>query len=87
MPAFAPLRPDLTGAQVDVLAFDAALARGDEASLACAVELYRGPLLAECEWAASPEEPVLLVAINVERRQQFGLRDLLLKINSAATAR
>ena len=27
------------------------------------------------------------VAINVERRQQFGLRDLLLKINLAASAR
>jgi predicted ATPase/DNA-binding SARP family transcriptional activator len=39
---------DLTGAQVDVLAFDAALARGDEASLQNAVELYRGPLLEEC---------------------------------------
>src|SRR5207247_7517972 len=40
---------ELAGAEVDVLAFDAALARGDEAALACAVELYRGPLLAECD--------------------------------------
>ena len=30
---------------------------------------------------------VILVAINIERRRKFGLRDLLLKINSAATAR
>src|SRR5437763_11132705 len=36
---------DLAGAEVDVLTFDAALARGDEASLERAVELYRGPLL------------------------------------------
>jgi predicted ATPase/DNA-binding SARP family transcriptional activator len=46
------LRLDLAGASVDVLAFDAALARGDAASLAQAVALYRGALLEDCaeEW-------------------------------------
>jgi DNA-binding SARP family transcriptional activator len=43
---------DLTGAAVDVLGFDAALARGDAASLREVVALYRGPLLERCaeEW-------------------------------------
>lgn len=44
---------DLAAAEVDVLAFDAAVARGDPSSLAEAVALYRGPLLEECAepWA------------------------------------
>src|SRR5262249_48052963 len=49
---------DLTGASVDVLAFDAAIARGNHdplrgyPALEEAVVLYRGPLLEECteEW-------------------------------------
>src|SRR5262249_33158440 len=43
---------DLTGAAVDVVAFDAAIAAGDERSLEAAVALYRGPLLEGCleEW-------------------------------------
>jgi DNA-binding SARP family transcriptional activator len=43
---------DLTGAEVDVLAFDAALARGDPGALEEAISLYRGPLLEACteEW-------------------------------------
>src|SRR5262249_26528304 len=46
------LRLDLAGASVDVLTFDAAVARADAASLAEAVQLYRGPLLEDCaeEW-------------------------------------
>jgi predicted ATPase/class 3 adenylate cyclase len=36
---------DLAGAEVDVVAFDQALAKGDAASLERAVALYRGPLL------------------------------------------
>jgi DNA-binding SARP family transcriptional activator len=44
-PTPASLALDLAGASVDLLAFDAALARGDAASLAEAVSLYRGPLL------------------------------------------
>src|SRR5579859_4958113 len=42
----------LADATVDVLAFDAAIARGDSASLEEAVSLYRGPLLEGCtlEW-------------------------------------
>jgi predicted ATPase/DNA-binding SARP family transcriptional activator len=49
---------DLSKAEVDVLAFDAAVARGDRASLAAAVELYRGPLLEECTepWAFQERE-------------------------------
>ena len=39
------LRLDLTEASVDVLAFDAAIKRGDTASLEQAVALYRGALL------------------------------------------
>jgi predicted ATPase/DNA-binding SARP family transcriptional activator len=39
---------ELSGAAVDVLAFDTAIARGDGASLTEAVRLYRGPLLADC---------------------------------------
>jgi predicted ATPase/DNA-binding SARP family transcriptional activator len=44
---------DLTDAAVDVLAFDAAIARGNSTSLEQAVSLYRGPLLEGCseEWA------------------------------------
>ena len=38
---------DLTAAEVDVVAFDAAIARGDPASLEQAVALYRAPLLEE----------------------------------------
>jgi DNA-binding SARP family transcriptional activator len=39
---------DLNGAAVDVVAFDAAIARGDPSALAEAVSLYRGPLLEGC---------------------------------------
>jgi predicted ATPase/DNA-binding SARP family transcriptional activator len=51
-PTSRTLALDLVGAQVDVLGFDAAVARGDPGSLAAACSLYRGPLLEECaeEW-------------------------------------
>ena len=39
---------DLTGAEVDVVRFDAAMKAGDEDSLRCAVELYTRPLLEGC---------------------------------------
>jgi predicted ATPase/DNA-binding SARP family transcriptional activator len=39
---------DLTGARVDLLAFDAAVASGDPAALRRAVGLYQGPLLEGC---------------------------------------
>jgi predicted ATPase/DNA-binding SARP family transcriptional activator len=39
---------DLSGTDVDLLAFDTAIARGDLDALAEAVALYRGPLLEEC---------------------------------------
>jgi DNA-binding SARP family transcriptional activator len=44
---------NLAGVEADVVAFDAAIARGDLPSIEQAVELYRGPLLEGCEeeWA------------------------------------
>lgn len=52
------LRLDLDPHTVDVLAFDAALARGDTASLEVATALYRGPLLEGCaeEWVVGERE-------------------------------
>jgi predicted ATPase/DNA-binding SARP family transcriptional activator len=49
---------DLMGADVDVIAFDHAIARGDPASLERAVSLYRGPLLEGCaeEWVFSERQ-------------------------------
>jgi predicted ATPase/DNA-binding SARP family transcriptional activator len=49
---------DLTGVEVDVVAFDAAIRRGDAAALEEAVVLYRGPLLEGCseEWAYQERE-------------------------------
>jgi predicted ATPase/DNA-binding SARP family transcriptional activator len=43
---------DISGAACDVIRFDAAIAQGDIASLREAVDLYRGPLLQDCdeEW-------------------------------------
>jgi predicted ATPase/class 3 adenylate cyclase/Tfp pilus assembly protein PilF len=59
---------DLTGTEVDLLAFDAAIARGDEPSLAVAVGLHQGALLEECSEAwALPER---------ERREQAFLQAL-----------
>lgn len=44
---------DLADAEVDVLGFDSAIARGDPVSLEQAAALYRGPLLEDCteDWA------------------------------------
>ncbi len=39
---------DLTDTDIDLIAFDEAIACGDPASLQRAVALYRGPLLVEC---------------------------------------
>lgn len=49
---------DLTGAEVDILRFDAAIRAGEEASLHSAVALYTGPLLEGCqeEWAFPERE-------------------------------
>ncbi len=48
---------ELSGAEVDLLGFDAAMAQGDLVSLEAAVGLYRGPLLEGCseEWVM-PEQ-------------------------------
>ncbi|BDI30813.1 hypothetical protein CCAX7_28640 [Capsulimonas corticalis] len=70
---------DLTGAQADVAAFDAAISDGAPASLAQAAALYGGPLLEGCseEW------------IEAERktREQNCLRALLTLAEAAMTAR
>ena len=52
------LHIDLVGVDCDLLAFDAAIARGDESSLEVAVSLYRGPLLEGCdeEWVIPERE-------------------------------
>src|SRR5262249_50591588 len=51
-PAVHRLCLDLTDAWVDLVTFDAAIGRGDDASLEAAVALHRGPLLEGCteEW-------------------------------------
>lgn len=57
-PTARTLQLDLANADCDLLAFDAALARGDDASLTEAVRLYRGPLLEGWyeEWAQQDRE-------------------------------
>jgi predicted ATPase/DNA-binding SARP family transcriptional activator len=52
-PSLRTLSLDLSDAEVDVVAFDAAIAQGDPASWERAAALYRGPLLEGCteEWA------------------------------------
>jgi predicted ATPase/DNA-binding SARP family transcriptional activator len=77
------LRLELGGAFVDVLEFDAALERGDPASLESAVELYRGPLLEDCseEWALegrrqreqSITRALEALASDAARRQDHGV--------------
>jgi predicted ATPase/DNA-binding SARP family transcriptional activator len=70
---------DLTGAQVDVLTFDSAMANRQLAELAEAVTLYRGPLLEGCfeEW------------VHQERavREQNCLQALQTLADAALTAR
>jgi predicted ATPase/DNA-binding SARP family transcriptional activator len=72
---------DLTGAVVDVLAFDRAVARGDEASLEEAVALYRGPLLEGCTeaWAFQEQrvrEQAVLEALETLAGKAWERRDL-----------
>src|SRR5262249_42938489 len=57
-PTLHTLLLDLSGAEVDVLDFDAAITQGDQASLERAVALYRGALLEGCaeEWALQERE-------------------------------
>jgi predicted ATPase/class 3 adenylate cyclase len=52
------LRLELTAAEADVIAFDAALAGGDVTALEAAIALYRGPLLEGCTeaWAFQERE-------------------------------
>ncbi len=54
LPASA-LSLDLSGAAVDAASFEAAIGRGDPASLQFAVSIYSGPLMLECTeaWAAA----------------------------------
>jgi predicted ATPase/DNA-binding SARP family transcriptional activator len=57
-PTHRALRLELAGAEVDVTAFDAAIALGHEKALEQAVQLYHGPLLEGCveEWALLERE-------------------------------
>jgi DNA-binding SARP family transcriptional activator len=57
-PTARTLRLDLAGATADVVAFDDTVARGDAASLAEAISLYRGPLLEGWteEWVVEPRQ-------------------------------
>jgi predicted ATPase/DNA-binding SARP family transcriptional activator len=57
-PTTVTLSLELSGAAVDVLAFDESVARGDLLSLEQAVTLYRGPLLEGCaeEWVLPERE-------------------------------
>ena len=50
-PSSRTLRLEMSGANIDVAGFDAALRRGDAKSLDRAVTLYRGPLLEGCNEA------------------------------------
>lgn len=72
------LRLAVGAASVDVLAFDAAVARGDLDSLEVAVRLYRGPFLEDCaeEWSLGEQQ----------RREQAYVAALE-RLASAATAR
>ncbi len=56
-PTLHTLRLDLSAAEVDVIAFDAAMVRGDAASLQTAIALYKGPFLEGCTegWAESEQ--------------------------------
>jgi DNA-binding SARP family transcriptional activator len=57
-PSSHTLRLDVGRAAVDVLAFDAALRRGDTSALEEATQLYRGPLLEGCaeDWVIAERE-------------------------------
>lgn len=55
-PSVHTLRLDLNGADVDVVAFDAALTRGDIESLQEAIALYKGPFLEGCREAWAENE-------------------------------
>ncbi|HLV81248.1 MAG TPA: tetratricopeptide repeat protein [Chthonomonadaceae bacterium] len=58
-PSSHAVRLDLSGAEVDLIAFDRAIAQEDAAALEAAIALYRGPLLEGCleEWVF-PERQV-----------------------------
>src|SRR5947209_5152419 len=75
---------DLTGAAVDLLRFDAAVAVGDEGSLQEAVLLYRGPLLEGCseEWIFGEREARREACLQALER----LADLALARGEAAAA-
>jgi predicted ATPase/DNA-binding SARP family transcriptional activator len=80
-PTSRTLALDLDGAFVDVLAFDAAIARADPASLAGAISLYRGPLLMECadEWVSQERhtrEQAYLTALERLAADALAVNDL-----------
>jgi predicted ATPase/DNA-binding SARP family transcriptional activator len=68
------LRLDPDDVDVDVLAFDRLIARGDPASLERAVGLYRGPLLEGCqeEWALQERQVREMAYLNALERLANG---------------
>ncbi len=87
------LRLEIQGADVDVAAFDAAIARGDDASLKKAVTLYTGPFLEGCtetwveneqrlrenSWLLALEKVADLERRNGRIREACGLLDRLIQ--------
>ncbi len=77
----------LADATVDVLAFDAAIARGDSPSLEEAVSLYRGPLLEGCtlEWVLTERqqrEMAYLAALERLAAQAMARQDVAVAVRS-----
>lgn len=60
------LRFDLTGAQIDLMEFDAAVRRGDPESLRAAVDAYHGPLIEGCfeTWVLEDREARELACVD-----------------------
>jgi DNA-binding SARP family transcriptional activator len=80
-PTFHTLALDLSDAEVDVVAFDDAIARGDAEALETAVALFRGSLLEGCaeEWVLAeraPREAAYLAALESLAEQASDRGDL-----------
>ncbi|MCW3053064.1 MAG: transcriptional activator, partial [Chthonomonadales bacterium] len=67
---------DLAGAEVDLLRFDTALARGTLSDLEQAVALYRGPLLEGCHEDWVPQEREMREDVYLQALQKLGASSL-----------
>jgi predicted ATPase/DNA-binding SARP family transcriptional activator len=67
---------DLTAADVDVILFDTAISKGDQAALRKAVSLYAGPLLEDClePWVTREREARTAAYANALTRLAVGAR-------------